>query len=883
MQILRRIFFTGILICASQFVIAQNNLLTDFLQKVEQYGSRYAQEKVYLHLDKPYYAVGDNIWFKAYILNAKTGKPSAISGILYVELINEEGLLTKKLKLPVKLGTSWGDFSLADTLQEGNYRIRAYTQWMRNAGPDFFFDKTIKIGNSWTNRVFIKSYESASGQNSSTILQFTEKNHSPYANSKVDYEVKSSDNKILQKGQGLTNEKGEIAIDNHKTLDIERVVSANITLPNKQVVKKRLQLKTVSQNTDVQFFPEGGIMLEGFPNRMAIKAIKETGQGTYLNGVIEDDLGNKITNFETNQLGMGSFYINPTKGRNYSAKITQPKNKTLTINLPQTYSSGTALAVDNLDSLKMRIRLYFSSDKASTGPHFLVVQKNGSIHYYTEVPVNNGTVTFTVPKENLPSGIFQVSLLSSSFKPLNERIVFVNNLHDKINITSEKLQSNYAKKSPVEFPLTASNGDVPLQGSFSVAVTNTLAVKPDENNESNILVKLLLTADLAGYVESPNYYFNHHKNATYDLDNLLLTQGWRKINWKDLAEHKETINTFPPEKNLKISGTVSKAGKPVVKGKVSLVSTTQGFFMIDTLTDDKGRFCFDNIEFSDSLTFIVQARTSKDGKLVDIALDQTPDQLITKNPNNGDIEVNINSKLIGYLDQSEKHFEDQEKLGTLTKTNLLKQVTITGKRQVYPESQNINGRGHADRVITAKVLETAVSLNTFLMGRFAGITVNGNQAYLRGSSRPMLIVIDGKIQTNGSLSIPTRNIEMVEILKSAGYTSAYGGQGSDGVIVITSKKHDPFALPFVPHGIVNYAAVGYSYNREFYSPKYVKEDNKPDHRTTVFWEPNLITDKNGIANISYFNTDVPGTYRIVIEGIDVNGSLARKVLTYEVK
>src|SRR5690606_35908883 len=112
---------------------------------------------------------------------------------------------------------------------------------------------------------------------------------------------------------------------------------------------------------------------------------------------------------------------------------------------------------------------------------------------------------------------------------------------------------------------------------FSIAVTNTASVKPDIENESNILTNLLLTSDLAGYVEKPNYYFiNNDKNTRFDLDNLLLTQGWRKINWNQITENQEVAPVFPAEKKLKISGTVTKGGKPVVKGKIMLATFTGG-------------------------------------------------------------------------------------------------------------------------------------------------------------------------------------------------------------------------------------------------------------------------------------------------------------------
>src|SRR5687768_9478529 len=70
------------------------------LKKLEAYNEKYPQEKVHLHLDKPYYAIGDDIWFKAYVINTQTSKLSAISSALYVELINEKDSIKKQLKLP---------------------------------------------------------------------------------------------------------------------------------------------------------------------------------------------------------------------------------------------------------------------------------------------------------------------------------------------------------------------------------------------------------------------------------------------------------------------------------------------------------------------------------------------------------------------------------------------------------------------------------------------------------------------------------------------------------------------------------------------------------------------------------------------------------------
>ncbi|WP_113639528.1 TonB-dependent receptor [Nubsella zeaxanthinifaciens] len=881
-------------VLSSSLTWAQDANLNNFVKKLDDLTNKTAQEKVYLHMDKPYYAIGDNIWFKAYTVNAKTGMPSTISGLLYVELINEKDSIAKQLKLPMKSGITWGDFKLTDSLQEGNYRVRAYTQWMRNAGPEFFFDKTIKIGNSWANKVFTKSNNVLSTENNqqkvTTTIQFTDKQDLPYANAAVSYEVKLN-NKTVERGKGNTNTRGEIIIaTTNKQPEALKSghISATITLPNKQVITKEIPLKTTSNDIDVQFLPESGKMVAGLPNKLGVKAINSSGLGELTSGVIVGNDGTEISRFETNKLGIGSFFINPVVGQTCKVNLTFANGAKKTMDLPTAERSGTVLSVGNLDSNKMSLKIYLTEDLLNKSDYNLLAQHNGTVYFSTKVSSAKQVTSLTVPKDSLPSGIVQLSLLSSTFVPLNERIVFVNNVNDKIEVKPENLKDSYGKRGKMDLTLATTHDGKPVQGSFSVAVTNTAAVKPDPENETNILTKLLLTSDLSGYVEKPNYYFlNNDRNTRFDLDNLLLTQGWRKIDWKQV-ESGPLAEKFPAEKKLQISGTVTKGGKPVVKGKITLVSFTGGFFMTDTLTDDKGRFNFDQIEFLDSTKFVVQARTEKDKKFVDIVMDNIPGQTVSKNPNTGDIEVNINQALAGYLDASGKFFEDQTKRGLLNRTILLDEVNIVEKRKPTYNSSNIGGAGNADAVITAKELETAFSLSQYLQGRVAGVQIRNGQAFARGSQSPMRISLDGMMMDGDSFDlddIVVQDIETVEILKSIGTTAIYGMQGGAGVIVINTKRGDGARSvnPYTP-GLVNYVPKGYAVVREFYAPKYdVKPDSRPDLRTTIFWEPQMVSDASGKAKISYFNADVPGTYRLVIEGIDVQGNLARKVLTYDVK
>lgn len=238
--------------------------------------------------------------------------------------------------------------------------------------------------------------------------------------------------------------------------------------------------------------------------------------------------------------------------------------------------------------------------------------------------------------------------------------------------------------------------------------------------------------------------------------------------------------------------------------------------------------------------------------------------------------------------QSGKYFDDQSKRGLLNRTILLDEVNVVGRQKLSFESSNLNGSGNADAVFRASDMENEMSLSSFLQGRVAGIQILNGQAYSRGSQDSMTVMVDGMSVGGEGFSLDDvviNDIETIEILKSAANTAIYGMQGGAGVIIITTKRGTGFRQgnTHTP-GLINYNPKGFSVVREFYSPKYdVTQDSRPDLRTTVFWEPQLVTDNSGKAKLSYFNTDIPGIYRIVIEGIDVNGSLARQVLTYEVK
>ncbi|MFY0255129.1 MG2 domain-containing protein [Chitinophaga sp. 30R24] len=113
------------------------------VKALQQFGTRYPAEKVYLHLDKDYYAAGETIWFKGYI--TLQGMPSTSATNLYVELLDKNNNIVQKKLFAAGGGGAPGNFELPETQKAGVYQLRAYTAWMLNFDPDFCYSRTIEI------------------------------------------------------------------------------------------------------------------------------------------------------------------------------------------------------------------------------------------------------------------------------------------------------------------------------------------------------------------------------------------------------------------------------------------------------------------------------------------------------------------------------------------------------------------------------------------------------------------------------------------------------------------------------------------------------------------------------------------------------------------
>ncbi len=887
---------------ALAFSATDDDPLKALLTKVERLHTDYPQEKVHLHLDKPYYSIGDTIWFKAYVVNAEKNRLSALSKILYVDIINDKDSVKKALRLPLISGLAWGDFTLTDSLHEGNYRIRAYTNWMRNFGEEYYFDKTISIGNALTNTVVANvNYtfsKAGNGQKVEALINYADLDGKPVANKEVTYEV-VLDFRSIAKGKGVTDDKGNLAVsfvNNQPFILKAGKINISLKLADKQFVYKNLPVKSTSNAVDVQFFPESGQLVDSIRSRVAFKAVNANGLGEDVSGYVVDRDNNRIAELKSQHAGMGSFVMTPVGGNTYTAIIAFADGSEKRVDLPSAISQGYVLSVANTDTANLNIKISASRNFITGNEITLIAQSNGVVQYVSKTKLDKPVIAATVPRSRFPTGILQLTLFSKENLPVAERLVFIkHNDQLQINLATNKPSFGSREKAHMDINVSDPAGK-PIVGSFSVSVTNITKVPVNESAETTILSNLLLSSDIKGYVEKPNYYFTNAAigNAgNIELDNLMLTQGWRRFEWKNLRADVFPPLTFKAEQSLAVSGkVVTPNGGAVAGGKVTLFTTAGNGAVLETVTALDGRFAFENLSFNDSTSFLVQARNAKGGKNVEIELDIVPGQAVTKNKNAADAEININTSLAPYLAARRSDFDQMRKQGMLGRSIVLAEVKVSEKKAAVQHSSNLNGAGSADAVIKADQLQNCFSLAQCLQGRVAGLMIINGAAYLTRSMsfsgrQPMQLVVDGMYLEASYLgSINPADVETIEVLKSAGNTAIYGINGSGGVLIITTKRgQQNMAYSKYAPGVITYAPKGYYAARQFYSPNYEKAISNaslPDMRTTIYWNPNIIINKDGKSGFDFF-TGAPGTYRAVIEGVGLDGKLGRKAIVFDVK
>jgi hypothetical protein len=418
---LRAFVFVGLFGCISFFAFKSNidnPVLDKLVTSLQHWSDSIPQEKVYLHMDKPYYALGDTIWFKGYLTIGSRHQLSKLSGAVYVDLISEKDSLLEQLKLPVTSGMVIGDFILKDDYHQGNYRIRAYTQWMRNAGEDYFFDHTFLVGDVAGGDIVARadfSYRDDKGKKTLTaLLNYTNDQGKALGERDIRYEIWVNHKPLFQQN-GKTDALGSLLItipDNVKQHPEGAYLHTTLQGSDKYLVSRDFPIKATLVQSDIQFFPESGGLVSSLTSRLAFKATGIDGLGIHVKGNVVDNENQEVAKFETLHAGMGSFLMTPKMGKTYTANIIFDDSTTKSLPLPKLADEGYVLSVyqPNQDSVLLRIH---TSIKMLGSAVNLIAHAGGEVILATPLKIDNSITSIWLQKKLFPTGIAQFTLFSA--------------------------------------------------------------------------------------------------------------------------------------------------------------------------------------------------------------------------------------------------------------------------------------------------------------------------------------------------------------------------------------------------------------------------------------------------------------------------------------
>ena len=798
MQNIKKYFIGSVLILLA---IQQNNIQAQepdlISKKVENYSKSHLEEKLFLHTDKSVYLSDEICWFKIYNVDGFFHLPLALSTVAYVEIIDNHSKAIVQEKVTLQNGLGTGSIKLPNNIGSGNYIIRAYTNWMKNYGSDFFFQKTVTIINT------------------------------------------------------------------------KKEQTNSLTTVNKEDIK-------------IQLFPEGGNLVNDLTNKVAFKITNQFGKGVVSNNITITEQSSIIAKVNELQAGMGNFSLVPKDGHTYKLSVQLADGRTVSEDLPKASSKGFTLKLIQPENQKGSIKILVEAKNISSPIAYLIGHTRGVVKTVTKLNVENGIASISIPNTSLGNGINSFTLFDENRNPVCERLYFKypeENLALSI-VTDAK---EYAVRNKVSLKLNS----FLLSGKGTAADLSMAVYKIDELqpiDETNIQNYLWLSSDLIGNVESPNSYFNEGDPQRFQaMDNLMLTNGWRRFNWENVLNDKKPVFEFLPEIAGKIiTGRIvpTKDNLPM-KGITAYLSMPSKRTQFRSSTSDENgklKFQFNDFYNDDQVIAQIEKNNSTNYKIEinnpfvkstvnssTVFLPYTNDEKYQINRYNRDLEVQ-NYYNIDFINKFESNNVDTTAF-----------YHKADERYILDDYSRFTTLEEVFREYM-----TNVKLNK--SGDNFNIAVYDNVQKRFFSNQP-LILLDGypitdlnKFMNYDPLKI--RKLEIVDRMYFLGNTTYYG------VLNFTTYTGKMEGYDLDPQAVV-LDFKGLQSQREFITPDYTVKDQVntrlPDFRHLLFWSPDVNTNDKGKNELSFFTSDVPGKYVVVVQGMTKDGKTGYQEQTFEVK
>jgi len=664
---------------------------------------------------------------------------------------------------------------------------------------------------------------------------------------------------------------------------------------------------------DVQFFPESGQLVQGATSKVGFKALNGFGRGAAISGVVMDSRGHVVAPFKSNHLGMGSFTLTADSAVSYYAVLDSSSaiRGTHRYPLPEVVGQGQTLSIIH-NGEEIGVSVY--SSYVENDSLFVQVSCRGMLYYNIRALLKKRRITTSLPAAGLPEGIVSFTLLNRQGQRLAERLFFNRRADTRLHIDLSMNKSEYQERSKADLSvrLTDNSGKA-VRANVSVLVMNKDHVGNTYLTRENLLSRLLLSSELRGTIEEPGYYFREPDPAPFwELDALMLTQGWRKYRYD-----QPLLDTllFPNERYPYISGRVT--GVLSKKAQAGIGLTMMAFGEKPSIaaqtTDSLGRFYFGFPEvYADSLDVLIQS-ANKAGKNRDytISLDERKPPPVVYNQYRA---VERMDSVVSYVIQKRRERTKQEDAYRLSSGEILLDEVVVERRALSPQQQEVLDRyGESDVVISGDAIQEkeqkwSYGLYSVLMFNFPEdlrITrVGEHGGHLHADvigGGPTLVVVDGIPVLGDSYdlipSIPPSEVKSVELIRYAkGFSQLYQEVYPDtpplaipttgSVIAIYTDAGKGVYAVRKPTGLLQTSVPVYSPTVEFYTPRYESPEEvasaRPDLRTLIHWAPELTTDDNGTVETSYDHSDVAGETIVVVEALSTTGEVGYKVWKYEV-
>lgn len=822
------ITFSCLFLISCLFSHAQslNDVANDSLVKYPEYlASQQRKENIYIHTDKDIYEPGENLWFKAYLLNGNDLELSAETQIIFVELIQlqeEENVQVVKEKYEANGGLASGHLFLEETLEEGTYKLIIHTKnTIESTSNELRSVKKIQIKESVIPKILIDAEFSKRVYNRDEAVEAEisvfSRSRAPYTNTTVVASVYAGAKRIGRM-RVKTDDEGEAVIRFDKKSS-QKATSIELLVKYKKLRARHSIEIPFSQISEIQFgmYPEGGNLVENLPNVVAFKALDPNGRPVQVEGTLYED-GKKMRSFTAAHYGMGKFGFIPKKDKKYTVQLTKPSIDSV-FTLPEILPKGIKLQVDR----RNKKFIQFSIARTKEIPVqdvYIRAQNRGLVYWMATASLSKERVAFRLPLEKFPQGIVEVTIFNQDFQPLAERLVYAN-LDQKLEVKLLNVSKSFYKQKEKVTLLFKVKDDTntPAVANFSLSVHDHLYA--NKNNNYAIQPHYHLFSELKGHVYDANYYFDPKKeNRAKNLDLLLLTQGWRNYVWnkENLLQTKPTV--FEPLINGKLY-------KKLPNGALQNLPEAS----INVSYPD---FTF-NLVVDKSAAFTLPFSSYKQAQGSEMVLIPFEDQ-------NAVIDLKDPFKMIKKATEKSNYLFPQNDLALQIK-----------KQSSYDSKFSFSENNLLDEV----------NLSSF-SDRKRNRGEKGEYDDGDGDYVCIYNILNCRNHPTGGKPI----FGMTYRLNDGSFT------------VYTKEKKEKNKIN------ERFAKVRGLYpEKVFYSPDYDANKDEalfPDNRKTLYWEPNLISNERGEIEVSFFTSDVQTTFLGKLEGTNGLGLLGGTLFQFDV-